>query len=279
MSNQKNVIDVTEATFEQDVIEQSKTIPVVVDFWAPWCGPCRMLGPVLERLATDPAYSFILAKVNVDNNPNIAMRYQVQGIPAVKAFQDGQVVSEFVGAQPEPRVRDFLGKLTPPKAKDGLSEAKSLLAIRQWENAEAAFRQILREQPEDQASMVNLARALLAQGKGCDAIGYLQDCSDGVELAQAERLWPLANFLCRATTDWSEYDEVTPLEAQYRRAGHLFAKGNLAAAMDGVLEVLRQDKQYRKGEAHRIMLAVFELLGEEDTLTEAYRRELANVLF
>ena len=123
-----NVIDVTDQTFATDVIERSKTVPVVVDFWAAWCGPCRMLGPILENLANEFNGDFILAKVDVDGNPQTAMEFRVQGIPAVKAFRNGNVVSEFTGAQPEPQVRQFLEGLRPSEvdllAKQAIADLK-----------------------------------------------------------------------------------------------------------------------------------------------------------
>lgn len=270
-------LHVTDEEFEKVVLQSE--LPVVVDFWAPWCGPCRILGPMLERLAGDPAFDFILAKVNADENPNLSMRYRVQGIPAVKAFVDGEVVAEFVGVRPEPQLRHFIQKLIPSELDHALSEANSLLVTRRWVDAETAFRNILAQHPHQRQAAMNLARALLAQGEGCEALEFLEGITDGPELVQAERLMPLAHYLCQAEVEWDEGDEVPPLEAQYRQAARLLERSNFAAAMDGLLEVLRQDKRYRDGEPRKVLLAIFELLGEDDSLTRTYRNELASVLF
>lgn len=280
MAALENIIEVTESSFEFDVLQQSADVPVVVDFWAPWCGPCRMLTPILEKLAGDPAHIFILAKINVDENPNISMRYQVQGIPAVKAFRDGQVVAEFTGAQPEPKVRQFIQKIAPSETDKQISEANSLLATRHWPESETAFREILSTHPFHPVASLNLAQALLAQGKGCEARQYLESISDGQEMAKAATLLPLANYLCqssRLSDGWEE--EVPFIEIQYRQVYRIWARGNSAAAMDGLLDVLRQDKTYADGEPKMVMLAMFELLGDNDPLTQTYRRELASVLF
>jgi putative thioredoxin len=272
------IIDVSQATFEAEVIEHSAQQPVVVDFWAPWCGPCRMLGPTLERLAGEADGAFRLAKLNVDDNPEIAMRYGVQGIPAVKAFRDGRVVAEFVGAQAEPAVRDFLRKVVPDEANQLLTLAGAMLAAHRWPEAEAGYRQIAAANPDSGPAALGLLKALLAQGKGTEAQQVLERFPNGRESGDAERLRPLARYLIEAERGPDCSDEEN-LDAQYCRAGKRIAAGDLQGAMDGILAVLRRDKRFRQGEPRTVILGIFELLGDQDPLTREYRSKLASVLF
>lgn len=273
----ENIIDVTEETFIEDVLEQSEELPVVVDFWAPWCAPCRTLGPILERLAADPSLNFILAKVNVDNNPNLSMQYQVQGIPAVIAFVDGEPVDEFVGVQPEATIRQFIQQLIPSELDEALSDAQSLLATRHWIKAEQLLRDLQENHGGRPEVVLNLSKALLAQGEGCEARDLLKSIKDGTELVEAEKLLPLANYLCLIAEDLTDDADLSALELQYRQGARLINRGNLAAAMDGLLDLLRQDKRY--GQARQVLLGLFALLGDNDDLTQTYRTELASVLF
>ena len=134
------VLDVTDATFASEVLAYSKTMPVVVDFWAPWCGPCRMLGPIIEKVAGEHAGEVRLVKLNTDENPQVATQFRIQSIPAVKAFRDGKMVREFMGAQPEPQVRAFFSALLPTEAERAAKQA-SELAAKDPVAAEAAFRE------------------------------------------------------------------------------------------------------------------------------------------
>ncbi len=280
MAHTANIIDVDEITFEQDVIQNSSEKTVVVDFWAAWCGPCRMLGPILERLAEEPASNFVLAKVDVDANPGLAMRFGVQGIPAVKAFRDGRVAGEFVGAQPEPQVRQFLKEVTSGDASSGSESVDGLMQQRRWSEAAEQYREMLDENPADLEAQLGLARALIGQGQGCKAKDYLADLQhETVTMARAESLILLADFLCSLAEKGDENAEVTVVEAQYRQSARLFSQGKIAPALDGLLDVLRHNKDYRNGQVRLVMIGVFELLGDEDPLTGAYRREMASILF
>jgi putative thioredoxin len=281
MSDLANVINVTEATFQQDVIQKSYEIPVVVDFWAAWCGPCRMLGPTLERLAAEPDSGFILAKVDVDTNQSLSVQFGVQGIPAVKAFKDGRVINEFVGAQPEPRVRDFLRQVVPNESELSLDMANKLLADRKWDKAEERFSQLISTNGPSPQARLGLAKALLGQGQASRAKPYLKDLMDEpTEMDSAERLLPLVDFLTLVEGRDSDAEiEMTPIEAQYRQSARLLGQGKPAPALDGLLEVLRHNKDYKKGKAKAVLLSIFEFLGNSDPLTNAYRREMASILF
>lgn len=270
--------DVSEATFEQDVLMRSHEVPVVVDFWAPWCGPCKMLGPMLERLAIEGGGAFLLAKVDVDENPNLSIRYGVQGIPAVKAFVNGNVKSQFVGAQPESIVRRFVKELAPSESDIALEKGNSLLGTRHWQEAEVAFREVYVEDETNSAAALGLLKCLLMQGKGKDASFLIDQFPLGTEWAAAEKLKVLAQILAEVEENGPR-PENDPLEAEFYQSARLILRGNLPAAMDGLLDVLRHDKNYRDGEPKALLLSIFELLGDDDPLTREYRNELASILF
>lgn len=273
-----NIVDVTEANFQYEVISYSENTPVVVDFWAEWCRPCKTLGPLLERLAHEAQGSFRLARVDVDANPNLALHYGVRSIPTVKAFSQGEVVGEFSGLQPEGRIREFLSRITPPSPLAlALEKALSLLQDRQWAEAENLLRDLLDQTPQQPEAQLGLSMALLGQGYGTAALEILRNFPASREYARAQQLLPLAEAL-KNSEDGSLPGE-TDLDIAYAQAIRLAGRGNLPAALDGLLDILRQNKTYRQGAARQAIVALLELLGPNDPQSRAYRSELAAILF
>lgn len=273
-----NIVDVTEANFQYEVLSYSENTPVVVDFWAEWCRPCKTLGPLLEKLAHEAQGSFRLARVDVDANPNLALHYGVRSIPTVKAFSQGEVVGEFSGLQPEERIREFLSRITPPSPLAlALEKALSLLQDHQWAEAENLLRDLLDQAPQQPEAQLGLAMALLGQGYGTAALEILRNFPASREYARAQQLLPLAEAL-KNSEDGRLPDE-TDLDAAYAQAIRLAGRGNLPAALDGLLDILRQNKTYRQGAARQAVVALLELLGPNDPQSRAYRSELAAILF
>ena len=273
-----NSIEVNELNFEYEVITYSRNVPVLVDFWAEWCQPCKTLSPILEKLTAEAQGALRLAKVNIDQNPNLAMQYSVRSIPTVKAFINGQIVSEFVGVQPEGRIRDFIEKLTPPSPLDlDIEKSQSLLLSHQWEQAEKTLRGILSQKPESAAAMLGLAKALLALKKPDEALVLLESIPDSREMRSADLLKPYASALLRF--ERGELLEETSLDAIFRNSLNLASQRKFPLALDGLLEIINQDKNYHNKIARDVILGILELMGNEDPQTRAYRSELASALF
>jgi putative thioredoxin len=269
------IIDVSEADFQYEVLQFSQKTPVVVDFWAAWCGPCRTLGPLLERLAREADGRFRLAKVDVDANPNLTMRYDIRSIPAVKGFRGGQVIAEFSGLIPEPNIEKFLRDLAPGPGDLMLLRGQSFLQENRWQEAEENFRQTLSVDPNDGAALLGLARSLLARSQAAEALQIIETFPASKEYNKALSMKPLAEALLEPVSLPGE----DVMEATYLRALDIFRRGNIPAALDGLLEVLRTEKNFRGGLARKAFLAMLEILGEENRLTRQYRAELASALF
>lgn len=285
-SDQIYVIDVTDQTFAQDVLERSKTVPVVVDFWAAWCGPCRMLGPVLEKLAAEYEGRFILAKVDVDQNPGVAMQYRVQGIPAVKAFIDGTMAGEFTGALPEPQVRKFVNDLFPSTADLYAKQGYEWEMSGQLAMAVQNYKGALAEQPDHYPAMVGLGRTLLRQGEVDEALSILASIPAGVrERAAADSLLATAEFR-KFAANQNEADlrakitaDPNDVPSRYALASLFATEERFQEAFDEFLEIVRRDRQYNDDGARKAMLALFNIIGEDQPLTKTYRQKLANALF
>jgi putative thioredoxin len=269
--------DVSESNFDSLVIEFSFQAPVVVDFWAEWCNPCKMLGPLLERLAIEAGGAFHLAKVDIDSNQNLAIRFGVHSIPAVKGFKDGKVVAEFIGVQQEARVRDFLRNIAHGKYELLLEKAHNTMVLNKWKESEATLLQVLEGDPGNSSALLGLSRCYIMLGRTSEAHNILTNFPASREYTSAEKLHSLVKAIIKQKN--SEFDSDTPLEAAFNNALKLIQRGYFPAAMDGLLDILREAKNYRSGEARLILLGIFELLGEQNEDTRQYRQELASILF
>lgn len=278
MSPSEFIIDVNEGDFEYQVLAYSQQTPVVVDFWAEWCKPCKVLGPMLEHLAEEAQGEFRLAKLNVDDNPNLAIRYGVRSIPAVKAFRNGQMIAEFVGVQPEPRLREFLRSIAPSESDLLVEKGSSQLSLLRSQQAEQTFRQALEVTPGNSAALLGLAKSLLLQGKGKESLHILAGFPTSREFKSASILLPLAQALDAFEHNLGDPSEDA-LDAAFQQAMRLVKRGNLEAAMDGLLDILRENKRYRGDKARQAMLGLLEILGSESEIARQYRQELATVLF
>lgn len=274
--------DVTDQTFARDVLERSKTVPVVVDFWAPWCGPCRVLGPVIERVAASFGGEIELVKLNTDENPRTALQYRIQGIPAVKAFRDGRVVSEFTGALPEAQVRAFFARLAPSPAERAAREAEALAREGDLAAAERRYREVLRGTPGNAEAIVGLATILIDRGAREEASELLERApADRRAKVLKHRLF-LEDFARRHANDGLEAAaRANPRDAKarYRWGVMLAARGSYEAALDELLESVRIDRAMGDGAARKAILAVFDILGLDSPLTREYQRRLSMVLF
>lgn len=278
MMTSADIIEVNESSFEYEVINYSNNTPVVVDFWATWCRPCKVLGPMLEKIAAEASGAFRLAKVNVDESPNIAIRYGVRTIPTIKIFSQGEVVSEFVGSVPESHLRDLLGKITPPSPVNlAIERAMGFLQLHQWKEAEELFREILDQNPGELNCLLGLAKTLLVQDKPREAVEILREFPASKQFSNAKTLLPFAEALLAYQS--KTLPEDNDLDAAFEHSIRLASHSNIYAAMDGLLDVLRQDRHYREDQARIVYLSLLELLGEDDPQTRQYRAELANILF
>jgi len=276
-------IDVNASDFQQLVIEGSHNTPVVVDFWAPWCGPCRSLKPILEKLAEEFQGKFILAKVNSDENQELSAQFGVRGIPNVKAVVDGQVVDEFSGALPESEVRAFLARLIPSPADQLRREAAQLRAAGDPAGALQKLAEASQLDIGNQAVRIDAAGILLELGQ-TDEAARLLDSLDADQQASAI-VQQLRVKLSFAQTDVGDLDALRArvatqpddLQARYELANALIANQAPQAGLDELLAIIHRDKAWNDGAARKQMLAVFNLLGA-DPLVTLYRRKLASAL-
>ncbi len=288
------VKDVDTASFAADVIEASMDMPVIVDFWATWCGPCKQLGPALERVVQAARGKVKLAKIDVDANQQLAAQMRVQSIPAVYAFFGGRPVDAFVGALPESQIKSFVDRLIQlaggedPALTDALAQAAAALEAEDWQAAGAIYAQILQHEPAMPAAIAGMARAQIGAGHADQAEALLDRQPDDVakapEVASVRRELELrrqtagkagetAGLSARVAADPDDH------QARLDLAEALFAAGDREGACDQLLESVRRDRDWNDGAARKQLLAFFEAFGPKDPLTVSARRRLSSVLF
>ena len=280
------VKDVTEADFQREVVERSREVPVVVDFWAPWCGPCRSLGPRLERLAGEANGAWVLAKVNVDENQELAAEFQVSGIPAVFAVRDAQVVDQFAGLLPEDELRRFLARLVPTEADQRIATAAQVEGT-DPAAAEALYRQAINENPGHEAAQVGLARVLLREpGREDEATALLRGIEAGELAAEADRLRRVVGLrdvphsdddLAAARAAVSAEPESAA--ARYRLGAVLAARGQYSDALAELLAAAERDKKLAGSEVRERMVSIFHVIGVRSEEADAYRDKLRALLY
>ena len=280
-----HAVDVTNDTFEREVIEASKSTPVVVDFWAPWCGPCRVLKPILEKLASEYGGRFKLAKVNSDENQAIAAEYGIRSIPDVMAFKDGKAVSHFLGAVPESQVRTFIDELFPKPTEVERARAAQLRETGNLAGAVEALHKAIDLDTANDSARLDLAELLIELKRVNEAETTLVPVQSNPDWG--ERLATLRSALAfvRSAESASETElkaklamNSADLESRLVLASLYAGSKKYREALDELLEIVRRDRNWKDGEARKRILAIFNLAEKQPELVSEYRKRLASAL-
>ncbi len=262
--------------FQSEVIERSRTLPVLVDFWAEWCGPCKILGPVLERLAARNRDSWVLAKVDTENLPDIARQYGIRSIPNVKLFIDGRVVDEFVGALPEETITRWLKQAWRAKKHPAGEQARSLLGNLKFSEAKQLLDPIVDAEPDNTRARALLAKATFFSDpeRAFQLVKDMEPGDEEHELADA-----ISVFHALASKATGDSLPAGPARQHFAEGAGALLRGDYDAALEKFISVIREDRYYDDDGARKACIAIFKFLGEEHPITLSRRREFNSALF
>ena len=295
MNGNSVIIEVITENFMSDVIERSKETPVIVDFWAPWCEPCKQLTPVIEKIVKEKNGNVILAKMNIDESPEVAQQLKIQSIPAVMAFNDGQPVDGFIGVQPEKNIEEFINKISSLKNSSTIEEniiaGKKYIDDDDLETAALVFSEILKIEPDNISAKSMLARCLLRSDQIDEAENIIKNLPANaennqdfisvrseVEIFKNAKNNPISNEQedeLRGDIDKNPKNHQLKLDL----AKLLLAKGENENAINELLKIIEFDPKWNDGEARKQLIEIFNILGNEDILVIEGRKKLSSMLF
>jgi putative thioredoxin len=263
--------------FTKDVIDRSHTVPVLVDFWAEWCGPCRTLGPVLERLAGKAGTRWVLAKIDTDRNQELAAKYGIRSIPNVKLFVDGEVANEFTGALPESAVAQWLERALPDPLRNEVARAEELLESGSILEAQAALAKVLAQSPDHEHARVVLAGTLLesAPEKALALVRGIEEDSREFSVVDAIRTFATMTRKLEQPAELPAH----PARETYLDALRALGRRDYDRALEKFIDVIRADRDYDDDGARKAVVAVFKVLGEDSPTTQKHRRSFSSALF